>query len=58
MFRTRRATWVAAAVICAALVVGSVAEVVSDRTQARVAADEIGADLASDPGRRTREPRS
>lgn len=47
MIRTRRATAVATALLCAALVVGSVAEVVGDRTQAGVVADTIEADMAS-----------
>ena len=46
MIRTRRATWVLTALVCTALVVGSVAEVVTDRTQARVVADALATDLA------------
>lgn len=45
MIRTRRATWLATAVVCLALVVGAGAEIVSDRTQAGVVVDAIAADL-------------
>ncbi len=47
MVRSRRATTVVTALVCTALVVGVCAEVVSDRTQAGVTADAIGADVAT-----------
>lgn len=48
MVRTRRATAIVTALTCAALVVGSGAEIVSDRTQTGVAADAIGTEVAAD----------
>lgn len=48
MVRTRRATAIVTALTCAALVVGAGAEIVSDRTQARVVADVIATEVAAD----------
>lgn len=48
MVRTRKATAVVTALTCAALVVGSGAEIVSDRTQAGVVADVIATEVAAD----------
>ncbi len=50
MARTTRATTLITAFICAALVVGSVAEVVTDRTQADVVADAVATDIAATGG--------
>jgi hypothetical protein len=47
MIRTRVGTAVAVGVVCAALLTGSVLEVVSDRTQADIIADAIVSDLAA-----------
>lgn len=46
MVRTRRATAFVTAVVSLALVVGAAAEIVSDRTQARVVADVIATEVA------------
>lgn len=48
MVRTRRATAITTALTCAALVVGSGAEVVSDRTQARDVADAIATEVVAE----------
>lgn len=48
MVRTRRATAVLTALTCAALVLGTAVEIVSDRTQARVVADVIANEIADD----------
>jgi hypothetical protein len=48
MVRTRRATAIVTALSCAALVVGSVAEIVSDRTQTGVVADVIATEVAAE----------
>ncbi|MFV0317572.1 MAG: hypothetical protein ACK5O2_11520 [Microthrixaceae bacterium] len=47
MVRTRRATTVVTAIVCVTLIVGSVAEVVTDRTQADVVADALIDDMAT-----------
>lgn len=47
MTRTRRATALLTSLVCAALVVGTCVEVVSDRTQARVVADAIASESAT-----------